>query len=384
VDGLGELFAVDDTVAAAATRDLRRLAEDGPTVGLHLVLADRCGPDRADESLCLDRVPAEITTVVRFAGDDDGGWQPGDATLGPRSGAGVAMRTMWIDPHEVAADVRDLRRLADERDATGGPQVISGDEGAELTSAPLARLVGDESERASRRSVRLWLGEPSALGAPVEVQLRRQDGANLLVVSSAEVAPGVLFAGLVTARIAHGPMLETWALDLGALDEGFAEAVASVATEPPIRAARKRSAVRLLSSVRTQITERHEAADFDGPPGLLVVHGLGRGPAGDGAAGQFEILAEILRRGPEVGIHTILSCDSLAQFDVRLGLAALAEFGVCVVTAMDEHDSATLLDSTYAASLRPGHALLADEERGRLIKFRPYVLPPRGWSPPVT
>ncbi len=127
------------------------------------------------------------------------------------------------------------------------------------------------------------------------------------------------------------------------------------------------------------------------------MHGLGRGrelggdldvPDGsdrsEGSAASdrpFELLAAVLRDGPEVGVHVVASCDSLAQFDTRLGRPSLSEFGVCVVTAMDEQDSTTLLDSPYASTLRSGHALLADEERGKLVKFRPYVLPPRGWSP---
>jgi hypothetical protein len=49
---------------------------------------------------------------------------------------------------------------------------------------------------------------------------------------------------------------------------------------------------------------------------------------------------------------------------------------------MSEDDSVTLLDSPYGSTLRPGHGLLYDEERGRLVKFRPYSLPPEGWSLP--
>ena len=82
-------------------------------------------------------------------------------------------------------------------------------------------------------------------------------------------------------------------------------------------------------------------------------------------------------------MHTVVSCESLAQFDQRLGRDTLFEFSTTVVTAMDADESIALVDSPYAATLRPNHALLADEERGRLVKFRPYVLPPRGWKPPT-
>ena len=396
VDGVAELTAVDDTVSAAAARDLRRLAEDGAAVGIHLLLADRCGPAAADEDALLASLPGELTSVVRFGGEEDDGRRPGDATLQTTGSASVPIRTMWIDSHELAADLRDLRRLADERGMTGGPQVISGEDGAELQSAPLARLVGDVAERSNRRSVRLWLGEPATMGAPVEVQLRRQEGANLLMVSrSGPTASGALHAALVSAFVAHGTALEAHVIDLGPMDDGFGEAVAALAARttdgsapPRIQVSRKRTAARALAAVAEVVTARSAASQFDAPPCLLVVNGLG--PAreravsdADGAASTWSVLADVLRRGPEVGVHTLVSCESLGQLEQRLGRDAVVEFGTCVVTAMDADESARLIDSPYASTLRPNHALVADEERGRLVKFRPYVLPPRGWEPPL-
>ena len=397
LDDVSELYAVDDTVAAAARRDLRRLAEDGPAFGIHLLLAERTAATVSDDASVPDSIPVEIGTIVRFAADEDGLLQPGDATLASVGVGPVPIRTMWLEPHELAADLRDLRRLADERGLTGGPQVISGDEGAELPSAPLSRLIGDEAERASRRSVRLWLGEPATLGAPVEVTLRRQEGANLLVVSgSTSVASGALHAAVVSAVVAHGDALDARVLDLGALDDGFGEAVAALAAMPAARVemARKRTARRLLTSVHDLVGARVAASDFDAPPCLLVVNGLGgardagrTSAAGTGGSGSevslWDTLAAIVRDGPEVGVHTVVSCESLAQLEARLGRDALVEFGTCAVTQMDAAESTALIDSPYASTLRPNHALLADEQQGRLIKFRPYVLPPRGWTPPT-
>jgi len=67
----------------------------------------------------------------------------------------------------------------------------------------------------------------------------------------------------------------------------------------------------------------------------------------------------------------------------RLGPDALAEFGLRLGGEMSAEDSMALLDSSYAATLRPQHALLYDEDHGRLVKLRPYALPPDGWAPPV-
>ena len=52
---------------------------------------------------------------MRFGGDEDEVHRPGDATLELAGGPAVPIRTMWIESHELAADLRDLRRLADER-----------------------------------------------------------------------------------------------------------------------------------------------------------------------------------------------------------------------------------------------------------------------------
>ncbi len=184
LDGLRELFGADDAVAAASGRALRRLSEDGPAVGVHLVLADRTDPaDPQGVAQVLAHVPPAVNTLVRLGADGDEPAQPGDAVV-TQAGSTIPMRTMWIDAHERGVNLRDLRRLADERGSTGGPQVISGDDGAELTGAPLARLVGDTGRRDQRRNVRLWLGEPAALGSPVEVTLRRQEGANLVVITA--------------------------------------------------------------------------------------------------------------------------------------------------------------------------------------------------------
>ena len=193
------------------------------------------------------------------------------------------MRTMWIDAHELGVNLRDLRRLADERGLTGGPQVITGDDGAELADAPLAALVGDAERRAERRSVRVWLGEPATLGPPVEVLLRRQEGANLLVVTTGDsVGPGHAprRGGHRGGRATVGA-LETWVLDLGGLETGFGDGRRrrcgpSRPCGSAVGAGQRRPAGR-----GGRAGGRTATADgrFDEPPCLFVVNRLGAGPS---------------------------------------------------------------------------------------------------------
>ena len=391
LDGLHELFGADDAVAAASGRALRRLSEDGPAVGVHLVLADRTDPaDPQGGAKVLKHVPPAMTTVVRLGADGDEPAQPGDAVVTYAEGT-IPMRTMWIDSHERGVNLRDLRRLADERGLVGGPQVISGDDGAELTAAPLASLVGDTDRRDQRRNVRLWLGEPAALGPPVEVTLRRQEGANLVVVTSGDsVGPGLLHAAVATAVMGHGGALETWVLDLGGLETGLGDALGALRAEPAVRVARRRSLRTMVDQVGQRVAERRDHGSFDEPPCLFVIAHLERAHeldptakvAGDPdlSGSELETLLMVLRDGPEVGVHSLVWCETIDQLDARLGERATNHFGLRVATALAVEDSLALLDSAYGASLRPHHALLADEDKSRLVKFRPYLLPPAGWT----
>ncbi len=112
---------------------------------------------------------------------------------------------------------------AAERGFTATPQVYRGDQGAELSPARLAPLAGDGAHQGDRRTPRLpLLGEPVGLGSPVEVLLRRQEGANLLVVGEdGGLGQGTLFSALASAVVGHGRHLESWILDFMPLDRGL-------------------------------------------------------------------------------------------------------------------------------------------------------------------
>ena len=90
-------------------------------------------------------------------------------------------------------------------------------------------------------------------------------------------------------------------------------------------------------------------------------------------------LATILREGPDVGIHTIVWCDTVTNLNRSLDRRALREFAMRVVFQMSAEDSANLIDTPAASKLGPYRALFYSEEEGRLEKFRPYSLPSEAW-----
>ena len=104
--------------------------------------------------------------------------------------------------------------------------------------------------------------------------------------------------------------------------------------------------------------------------------GFGAEPAAPNPAQQF---ATILREGPDLGIHTLVWCDTMTNLNRSIERRTLREFAMRVAFQMSAEDSANLLDSPLASKLGPYRALFYDEEEGRVDKFRPYGLPSAKW-----
>ncbi|MHC4903930.1 MAG: hypothetical protein ACYTGD_20040, partial [Planctomycetota bacterium] len=87
----------------------------------------------------------------------------------------------------------------------------------------------------------------------------------------------------------------------------------------------------------------------------------------------------LLREGPVYGMHVLAWCDTATNLERSLERQGLREFDNRVLFQMSAPDSTTLIDSTAASKLGLHRALLFNEERGTLEKFRPYALPPEPW-----
>jgi hypothetical protein len=97
------------------------------------------------------------------------------------------------------------------------------------------------------------------------------------------------------------------------------------------------------------------------------------------AATPDRVLADVLREGPVVGIHSMLWFDGLNNVNRGLSRASQREFGIKILFQMSANDSGQLIDSTAAADLGPGRAILHREETGVIEKFRPWAMPDDEW-----
>jgi hypothetical protein len=258
-----------------------------------------------------------------------------------------------------------------------------------------------------------WLGEPTVLGEPVAVTFSRQSGSNLLIVGQdEEAAVGMTAATLISLAIQAptpvqgGARLGRFYLaDVGAMTSPQAAFFDRLADWLPylVKAVRQHAILAIIAELAAEVDNRLKAEYPISPttqlktraedPIYLILYGLQRArdlpsaepPDFSPLEEPLEIsspaqqLITILREGPDVGIHTLAWCDTVANLTDSLDQPALRQFAMRVALQMAPEDSNWLIYAPDASELRPFRALFYNQQEGRMEKFRPYGLPSEPW-----
>jgi len=262
----------------------------------------------------------------------------------------------------------------------------------------LAECLERKTQAAEGAAPRIWLGAPVTMKDPTAVTLRRQSGANLLIVGQREEVAMNLMAGALVGLAAQlpRPSAEFVILDGRGPDSPHASVLARVASVLPhaCRLVPWREVPETLAELAQEAQRRVQAQQHDAPAVILMVHGLQRyrvlrrsedalglsfdDPAaplgvGDKAGPRPDVqFSELLRDGPSVGIHVLAWADTLSTLERIVDRQTLREFDHRVLFQMSAADSSNLIDSPIANQLGLHRALLFSEEQGGLEKFRPY------------
>ncbi|MCX7620246.1 MAG: FtsK/SpoIIIE domain-containing protein [Acidimicrobiales bacterium] len=407
VEGFGELFASRDKLAEQAAATLDRVARLGGIVGIHLVLATESADERAVRAKIVGSLrsrlllPMSENDAKLVAGEGAAEvaslQSPGDVFLASSIVDPLTyrrFRSVYVDRTELDLCLRDLERLSQERGAAAATRVFDGEAVARLETREVASLIGDPNMQHTRQMPRLWLGDPMTLGDPVEALLRRQDGANLIIVAeNPDIGQGILIAAMTTAVLVHGGNIAVIAVDFMPMEAGFSEAARILGNgEWTVQLARRRSLPKVLDVIHRIVQDRLTAGDYRSKPVLFVLNGLSRARDIDANAGTDQpdeldlskLLETIVHDGPEVGVHTLAWCETLPSLNRRLTKAASREFALRVAGPMNAEDSSAFIESEAAANLRQNQAVLYDEDWGRLVTFRPFAIPSPEWLANLT
>ncbi|MBI3914403.1 MAG: AAA family ATPase [Chloroflexi bacterium] len=422
VDEFQEFFTEDDAIASQSSQVLDRLVRQGRAFGIHVLLGSqtlagaytlaRSTIDQMAVRIALQCSEADSRLILA---DDNPAARllsrPGEAIYNAVNGlveGNNRFQVAWLPDDKRDQYLERVQELAQKQKyRPPRPQIIfEGNAPAEVEkNRTLGDLIASPTFTAPSRVTRAWIGEPIAIRDSVAANFRRQSGSNLLIVGqNDEAAMGMMAVALISlaSQLVPSPASGEgqgggspfYILDFGAADASYADYFTRFAEHlpRPPKIGRRRELPEFINELAAEVQRRMDASETNAPK-YLFLYGLQRArdlrqeegmgfslgseePAAPNLTQQF---ATILREGPDVGIHTLVWCDTVTNLNRALDRRTLREFAMRAVFQMSAEDSSSLIDTPAASKLGAYRALFYSEEEGRLEKFQPYALPSEQW-----
>ncbi|MHC4978803.1 MAG: FtsK/SpoIIIE domain-containing protein [Planctomycetota bacterium] len=414
IDEFQEFFVEDDKIAQDAALLLDRLVRQGRAFGIHVLLGSQTlGGAYTLARSTIGQMGVRIalqcseTDSYLILSDDNAAARllsrPGEAIYNDANGqveGNSPFQIVWLPEPTREQYLQRLVTVAQQRGhrAVEPRIVFEGNVPADpADNLELADHLRGGDWPPAPAAPRAWLGEPVAIKGPTHAALARHSGGNVIIAGQRdEAALAMMAMSTVSLAAQCSPnAAQLWILDGTPADSphaGFLERLADVLPHQ-VRLVAWREVGEAMAQLAAELKRRTDAGDTDAPGVYVLVNGLQRfrmlrrteedfGFSADDAEkppAPDKQFAELLREGPVYGMHVLAWCDTATNLERSLERQGLREFDNRVLFQMSAPDSTTLIDSTAASKLGLHRALLFNEERGTLEKFRPYALPPEPW-----
>jgi len=413
VDEFQVFFSEDDKLAQDAALLLDRLVRQGRAFGIHVLLGSQTlsgasGLARSTMGQMAVRIALQCSEVDSQLILDDNNTaarllsRPGEAVYNDAGGlvqGNSPFQTSWLSDEDRDGYLNRLSKLDTSRPKRSEPLIVfEGNQPADIRkNRLLADLLQEPHWPKSSPEPRAWVGEPVAIKEPSAVTLRRQIGANLLIVGQQdEAAMSVMASAIVSLAAQHAPeSADFYILAPDSTNTSYPDCFKHLAAILPhsIRLLQLPDVAGAVADLVVEIQTRQQNHRQTARAKYLLVFGLqhyrilrrreddfgfsrenaDKPPATDA---QF---AEILREGPPVGIHVFTWSDTLASLERTLDRPSIRELDNRILFQMSAADSSNLIDSPLANNLGFYRALLCSQEQGIVEKFRPYALVEENW-----
>lgn len=407
VDEFQELFVEDDAIAQQSAMLLDRIVRQGRAFGVHVVLGSQTlggayAINRATMSQMNVRVALQCDEQDSYIilGEDNAAARllerPGEAVYNAQGGkveANSPFQVVWL-PDTVRDEA--IARIATKAGASGllpsPPVVFEGNAPADPMATP-ELVTSRTTPLGAHDPVPVHLGVPVAIAPPLTARLERGRAENLLVLSSnADSARAMLATSLLGFSNAADATPGAVAYVVHARRDEDARSLGAIAEHVGLdtRVSEVGDISQTLIEIDAEV-ERRALGDASNEPPLLVVlagihlcrdvrkgDDLGFTSFSDEAPkakSSGELLDDLIQRGPELGVHTLLWVDTLDAFERALDRRRMADFAHRVLTQMNAMDSSAVLDSPEASRLARGRALYYSDRAVESVVFRPYAFP---------
>jgi energy-coupling factor transporter ATP-binding protein EcfA2 len=400
------LFSRTDKLGSVAADALETLIRQGRGFGIHVILGSQslAGLDALGShvpQLLPVRIllPAAENDAFKVLGEGNTEGSSltsaGEGILNTAAGAVEAnerFRGALIDEAARRSHVAAARTKADAEGFPRRPVVFEGNAPIPAESTPAVEFA-DEVRGADARALRLRFGSPMSLTGTADLDLRRESGSNVLLVArdlpqagpAGFSMPQAVAANIMLSAVARGTAVEL--VDFMPIEEGLEPFLVPLLDAEAVNASRRRAIPELLSRIHSQIQTRISEDDTSAPPMLLMLYGMHRARDFDPDSVDYDtevdlpgLLGQVLRDGPEVGIHTFLWFDTVASIARRLPAGAGREASWRLAGRLSEDDSVSLIGVDAATSLREQQLVMVNEDRGVLQRCTAISQPPAEWT----
>ena len=410
VDEFHELFVDEGVASREALSIVERIARQGRSFGMHMVLASQSISGLRLPRSILDQIGVRIAMQCSEAdsrtvlADDNGAARllnrAGEAIYNDQNGlieGNNPFQTALLKEGERNSRLVALRNRADEtysnaptlKERFSGPFVFEGSEPSDFRACKPFDNALREWPKVGNAPLNLWVGEPIAMLPAHAINLKRQSGANLLVIDrNEELAFGVVFSSVLSIAAQESPETVVFHIvDMSSSDASWVNHSETFANNFPHQANvyARRGLEAIISELSEEIGYRELSNIKQTSKIVLVLFGVQRvrnlrretgisftsASSGDNV---HDNLSKILEEGPEFGIHTIIWCDTLQSFSRIFDNSDLNEIGHRIAGVLAINDSVKLFDEPVAANLDRENRMICydDEKIGVYTSICPY------------
>ena len=270
------------------------------------------------------------------------------------------------------------------------PFIFEGSEPADFTACrPLGNILREPPNMQSSTVLNLWVGEPISMSPAHAIVLKRQSGANLLVIDrNEELAFGVVISSILSIAAQESPEKVVFhVVDMSSADAAWVDHSETFASSFPhqVNSYGRRGIDSVVSELVEEIGGRDMSDIKRMSKIILVLFGIQRArdlrretgisfttPSANGNV--HNNLSKILREGPDFGIHTIIWSDTLQSFSRVFDNSDLHEIGHRIAGVLSQGDSSKMFDDPVASKLDRENRMICydDEKIGVYTSIRPY------------
>ncbi|MBT2536278.1 FtsK/SpoIIIE domain-containing protein [Arthrobacter sp. ISL-69] len=401
------LFSQDDKIGTRSAELMETVIRQGRGFGVHVLLASQTlSGMTAFPRQKIDLLPVRVLLsstredADMVLGEANQGWKliskPGEAVLNAMGGA-VEANTVFLGSFEEDSDrLSRLRLLRDKALASGHrrrPIVFEGFKAAELeTETP--EDFRHHISSASPYVLQFRAGRALTLSGPANFMLRREGGANVLLVArDVHDSPFGIVSTALLSILSGSRAAQLQFVNFLSIDENVEARLSPYLDTGRLELLRPRRLGETLEALLIEMRRRIEEDDDQAEARVLCLYGLHRARdlTSDSdyrddeseSLSSEQMLREILTNGPDVGIHVIGWVESVSALDRRFERETQAQFNHLLGTRMGREDSGRLFDSDAASKLRENQLLYADLDTGAERRMMAYAVADPVWSKDV-